>query len=218
MAGYAGVPVVRGVDLDVSTGEVVALLGSNGAGKTTTLLAVFGLLEPLGGLVEVLSAPARRPHHLARRGAALVPQGRSLFLSLTVAENLRMARGDPDEALALFPALESARDRLAGRLSGGEQQMLALARALAGRPRLLVVDELSLGLAPRVVEDLMAGIRRRAQEHGTAVLVVEQHVAVALAVADRAYVMERGTIVLEGTSAELARRPDVLESTYLGGP
>lgn len=224
-AGYDGVPVVRGLDLTVAAGEVVALLGANGAGKTTTLLTVSGLLTRLSGNIEILGRATRRhAWHIARDGVAHVPEDRSLFFDLTAGENLRLGqrrrtrerRADLDDVLDLFPALRPLLERKAGLLSGGEQQMLALARALVGRPRLLMVDEMSLGLAPIIVERLLPVARTIATETGAGVLLVEQHVAMALAVADRAYVLSRGRITAALPAAELAQRTDLLEASYLG--
>jgi branched-chain amino acid transport system ATP-binding protein len=206
-AGYGGVPVVRDVDLTVGAGEVVALLGLNGAGKTTTLLAVSAVLPPMAGEVHVLGAVApRRPDRVARLGVAHVPQDRSVLEDLTVAENLRLA-GEPAVAVSTFPALEPLLGRRGGLLSGGEARMVALARALSTRPRLLLVDEASMGLAPGVVTPML-GALRRAADGGAAVLLVEQHVHLAVSVADRAYVMERGRIISEGPAGQIA--PDSL--------
>jgi branched-chain amino acid transport system ATP-binding protein len=230
-AGYDGIAVVHGIGLHVHGGEVVALLGPNGAGKTTTLVTISGLLPRLGGDVEVLGAPIPAPRRarvrasrvvqLARRGVAHVPEDRALFFGLSGREHLRLAaRGDReaiDRALQPFPALRAIIDRPAGLMSGGEQQMLAVARALAMRPQLLMIDELSLGLAPIVVESLLPLVRDVARDTGVGVLLVEQHVKAALAVADRAYVMVRGTITAEGPAAELAADPARIAESYLGG-
>ena len=225
-AGYRGVPVVRNINLTVGAGEVVALLGPNGAGKTTTLLSISGILRPLAGTIMVLGAPVRagRTPEIAQRGLAHVPEDRSLFFSLSVQENMRLGLSGPrssrrqayERALELFPALGPLRDRRAGLLSGGEQQMLAMARALVSRPKAILVDEMSLGLAPVIVERLLPVVRRVAEDTGAGVLLVEQHVHMALAVADRAYVMDRGRIVMHGPAAELIHRKDLLEVSYLG--
>jgi branched-chain amino acid transport system ATP-binding protein len=236
-AGYRGVPVVRELNLEVRPGEVVALLGPNGAGKTTTLETIAGLNHPISGTVELSGekiggTPA---HLLAGRGLALVPEGRALFPGLTVREHLRLAsgrggRGAPggrggrsrragsreDELLEMLPELRKCLGRKAGLLSGGEQQMLAIGRALVTRPRLLLVDEMSLGLAPVIVDRLIPVLRRAADELGSSVLFVEQHVALALEVADRAYVLTHGRIGLEGPAAELRERRELLAASYLG--
>ena len=223
-AGYQKVPVVRGLTMEVRKGEVVALLGPNGAGKTTTLLTISGLLPVLAGTIEVLGSPLKGgPHRIARRGLGHVPEDRSLFFQLTVRENLALGastRKQRSEAearvLEYFPALRPLLGRQAGLLSGGEQQMLALGRAIASRPQALMVDEMSLGLAPVIVESLLPVLRRLADEDGTAVLLVEQHVGMALDVADRGYVLNHGDLVMQGTAAELTGRRDLLEASYLG--
>jgi branched-chain amino acid transport system ATP-binding protein len=224
VSGHGGVPVTRGTSLTVDAGEVVALLGPNGAGKTTTLLTISGLLPILGGSVRLFGRPLdsrkARPHRLVAEGLAHVPEDRSLFSDLTVREHLRVCRGTTREAIAAavrhFPALEPLMGRKAGLLSGGEQQMLALARAFVGQPRLLVVDELSLGLAPALVTRILPAVRAIARDSGAGVLMVEQHVDRALQTADRAYVLVNGHIVLEGAASELRGRRDLLASSYLG--
>jgi branched-chain amino acid transport system ATP-binding protein len=222
VAGYNGIPVVRDVSLTVRAGEVVALLGSNGAGKTTTLSAVAGLITPISGSVTFAGQKLNgvAAHRVARRGLALVPENRALFHDLTTRENLRLARvrgrSNEDDVLDLLPELRKCLGRKAGLLSGGEQQMLAVGRALVARPSLLVVDEMSLGLAPVVVERLVPVLRAAAESFGTGVLVVEQHVAVALDVAERAYVLAQGQLVLEGRTADLRSRRDLLMACYLG--
>lgn len=223
VAGYGTLAVVHGIDLRVAEGEMVALLGANGAGKTTTLLTISGLLRPIEGEVVLLGQVVNglAPHVVARRGIAHVPEDRALFSQLTVAENLRLGaprgRGGADhQVLDFFPELTRLHKRAAGLLSGGEQQMLAIARALVGRPRLLIVDEMSLGLAPVVVLRLLPVLTEIAHATGVGVLYVEQHVPLALEQADRAYVMSRGRITLEGRGDELRGRLDLLQASYLG--
>jgi branched-chain amino acid transport system ATP-binding protein len=228
-AGYGGIPVVRGINLHVEAGEVVALLGPNGAGKTTTLLVLAGVLPAIEGSVTALgeAVRTRNPHLVARRGVALVPDDRAIFYGLSVADNLRLGnRGRPggsrawkehvEQVVDLFPALGPLMRRRAGLLSGGEQQMLAVARALVSKPKALMVDEMSLGLAPVVVERLLPTVRRIANEIEAGVLFVEQHIDLALEVADRAYVLNHGDLVLEGRGKELLERRDLLEASYMG--
>jgi branched-chain amino acid transport system ATP-binding protein len=221
-AGYLGTAVVRDLDLHVGEGEVVALLGPNGAGKTTTLETIAGLIRPLSGAIELFGEPVggTPAHLLSRRRVALVPEGRALFPGLTVREHLRLAGGrrgaHEGELLEMLPELRKCVSRKAGLLSGGEQQMLAIGRALVSRPRLLLVDEMSLGLAPVIVERLLPILRRAADELGASVLFVEQHVAQALEISDRAYVLNHGRIALEGNAAELRERRELLAASYLG--
>jgi branched-chain amino acid transport system ATP-binding protein len=217
-AGYGRVPVVRGIDLDVHAGEVVALVGPNGAGKTTTLLALAGAIPLLRGTValdgKVTTAPL---HERARAGLALIPEQRAIFPRLDVQDNLRLGLGPVDRALEIAPELRPLAARPAGLLSGGEQQILVLARALAGDPRVIIADELSLGLAPRVVRRMLDMIRRAADD-GAAALVVEQRLQNVLAVADRLIVLRRGSIELSGSAAELATRVDEIRAAYLTRP
>ena len=221
VAGYDGRAVVTGIDLTVAPGEVVCLLGPNGAGKTTSLLAISAIIGRMAGSVRLDGAETKgdAPHRLARAGLAHVPEDRSLFPSLTVAEHLRLGStkdgpGDAD-VFGWFPALARLHSRRVGLLSGGEQQMVAVARALKGRPRVLMIDELSLGLAPLVVESLLDTIRVIADDTGCGVLLVEQHVQMALGAADSAYVLSRGSIVMSGPADELAGDPDRLRASYL---
>ena len=223
LTGGRGTTVVfRDLDLDVQAGTVLTLLGPNGAGKSTLLLTLAGLLPARSGRASVDGAPLRNGNAVAasRAGVVLVPDNRSLFTTLTVEENLDVARsrGGPAarDLLDTFPALEKRWRLAAGALSGGEQQMLAMARALIQQPKVLLVDEMSMGLAPLVFEALFETVRRIAGEHGAAVVLVEQHVKLALEVADAAAVLNRGTIVLRGTADELRRDPKTLERAYLG--
>ena len=225
-AGYDGVPVVRGLDLQAARGEVIALLGPNGAGKTTVLRTISGLMPLLGGSVDLLGAPTdhRRPHRVARRGVAHVAEDRSLFPGLTVKENLRLSPGLAQRSRAaayaracdIFPALGQLMNRPAGLLSGGEQQMLAVARAVIADPAVLLVDEMSLGLAPVIVEEMLPVVRRVADELDTAVIVVEQHIHLALELADRAVVLANGRVVLDGDADSLRADPSQIEASYLG--
>ncbi len=214
-AGYGNIPVVRDVNLHVMPGEVVALLGANGAGKTTTLLSLAGEITPIAGRILWNGEPVSGPlYKRAKMGLRLITEDRSVFMSLTVADNLRLAYRDYSACLELFPELRPLLKRTVGLLSGGEQQMLSLARAVAGECRVLLADELSLGLAPKAVERLFAGVRVAA-ERGTGVILVEQQLDRALKVADRAYVFRRGQIILEGPTADIAQRRDEVEASYL---
>ncbi|CAN5343022.1 ABC transporter ATP-binding protein [soil metagenome] len=223
-AGYNGSAVVREISITVAAGEIVALLGANGAGKTTTLGAIAGLVKPLGGhvLLDGVATTGKPAHKLAREGVALVPEDRALFHELTTRENLRVAgvrgrgRESEEQILELLPELKKCLTRKAGLLSGGEQQMLAVGRALVGSPKLLIVDEMSLGLAPVVVERLLPVLQDVARELGTAVLVVEQHVALAMDVASRAYVLAHGRLTLEGNTADLRSNHDLIAASYFG--
>ena len=222
---YGEIHALKGVSLEVRPGEIVALLGNNGAGKTTTLRTVSGLLTPREGRVrldgQVLTGvPA---HEIVMRGIAHVPEGRRIFNRLTVRENLMMGAyrrrdggiaEDLERVFALFPRLRERLGQVAGTLSGGEQQMLAIGRALMARPRLLMLDEPSLGLAPKVVRDVMARLTDLRQR-GVTVLVAEQHARAALAVADRAYVLERGRVAVSGSRERLLQEPAV-RAAYLG--
>jgi branched-chain amino acid transport system ATP-binding protein len=221
--GYDQAPVVRDLTLTVGKGEVVALLGANGAGKTTTLRAISGLLKPKAGKIRLGGADLAgvAPTARARMGIAHVPHDRGIFFGLTVAEHFRLdglaAGADMNAAFDHFPALRPLRDRKAGLMSGGEQQMLAIARALARKPRLLMLDEMSLGLAPVIVGRLLPVVREYATTSGTGVLLVEQHVHMALKIADRGYVLSHGEMAASGTAAELSGNSALLAASYLGG-
>jgi branched-chain amino acid transport system ATP-binding protein len=214
-AGYGGVPVVHEVDIEVGRGEVVALLGANGAGKSTTVRVLAGQINPISGEVWFRGQPTRAPlHHRARAGLRLITEERSVFMGLSTADNMRVGGSTREQCLEMFPRLEPLLPRKAGLLSGGEQQMLTLARALAGNPVVLLADELSLGLAPLVFERLLVAIREAANR-GTGVLLVEQHVRDALEVADRAYVLSAGRVVMQGDASELTGRLEEIERSYL---
>jgi branched-chain amino acid transport system ATP-binding protein len=225
-ARYGPIKALHGVTLTLDDGEVVALLGANGAGKTTTLRAISGTVRRSGGVsFDGRSLGRRSPESIAKLGIAHVPEGRGLFPELTVWENLRMGtyvrgerktiRAEAPRVLGYFPWLEARKAQQAGTLSGGEQQMLALARALVSRPRLLMLDEPSLGLAPTIVAEIFRIVRELNTEDGLSVLVVEQNAKIALESSARAYVLEVGRVAVEGASAELERHEGVRKS-YLG--
>jgi len=222
---YGEIHALKGVALEVRRGEIVAILGNNGAGKTTTLKTISGLLAPRRGVVALEGTPLTGlpAHQVVLRGIAHVPEGRRIFNRLTVRENLLMGAyprkdsgidADLDRVFALFPRLKERIAQVAGTLSGGEQQMLAIARALMARPRLLLLDEPSMGLAPVLVEQIFDTIRD-INRQGTTILLVEQNAAMALALAHRGYVLETGAIAFAGTAAALAEAPDVRRA-YLG--
>jgi branched-chain amino acid transport system ATP-binding protein len=236
---YDRAPVVRDLTLTVGRGEVVALLGANGAGKTTTLRAISGLLKPAGGVIRLdgRDLAGVSPTARARLGLAHVPYDRGIFFGLTVAEHFRLdgtdrpgstgrpgtgrpgstgGRAEMDAAFERFPALRALRGRKAGLLSGGEQQMLAIGRAFSRRPRLLMLDEMSLGLAPVIVDRLLPAVREAAASYGTAVLLVEQHVHLALKIADRGYILSHGELAASGTARQLSQDGALLAASYLG--
>lgn len=216
-AGYAGTPAVHDLDLEVRAGEVVALLGANGAGKTTTLLALAGEVPLLAGTVSFHGDDRRRRlHQRARAGLGFLTEERCVFMELTGWQNLRLGRGRPEKALEFFPELEEHLGKRVGLLSGGQQQMLALGRVLAAEPRVLLADELSLGLAPMVVERLLSAVRAAA-DTGVAVVLVEQHVRQALGVADRVHVLRRGRVVMSGDAADLRSDAAGIAAHYLTG-
>ncbi|MET7402001.1 ABC transporter ATP-binding protein [Dactylosporangium sp. NPDC005572] len=218
-SGYAGIPAVRDLDLEVGEGEVLALLGPNGAGKTTTLLTAAGVIRPMRGSVEAFGRPLhRRLERNARAGLILVPDTRGVFHGLTVRENLALARRDNGDRMheELFPALTGLMSRRCGLLSGGEQQMLAIAKALAGRPRVLLVDEMSMGLAPVAVQALLPAVRSLADRFGVGVVLVEQHIDLALSVADRAVVLHHGRVALTGPAARLRADRHAVAEAYFG--
>lgn len=223
---YGAIHAIKGVSFHVNEGEVVTLIGANGAGKSTTLQTISGLLRSKTGSVEFCGANISRlpPHKIVERGLAQVPEGRRIFLQMTVQENLEMGAftqsgssvdADLENVYGQFPRLRERRRQVAGTLSGGEQQMLAIGRALMSHPRLLMLDEPSMGLAPILVEQIFE-IIRSLHQGGTTILLVEQNAQMALSVADRAYVMETGCITLSGTGKELAES-DAVRKAYLGG-
>ncbi|WP_122276634.1 ABC transporter ATP-binding protein [Pseudomonas syringae group genomosp. 3] len=222
--GYDGSAVVRDLTLHVDAGEVVVLLGPNGAGKTTLLLTIGGMIKPIKGHVEVMQKPLpsiRNAHLIAHRGVSHVPEDRGIFSQLTVKDNILLALAKDKKtallkAVEMFPALELLMNRPAGLLSGGEQQMLSMARAVLSRPALILIDELSLGLAPVIYKELIPSVRRIANEIGCGVLFVEQHIELALAQADRGYVLYHGDLVMQGTAKDLISQRDRLDRAFLG--
>ena len=214
-AGYGRTEILHGLDLRVGEGEIVAMLGPNGAGKTTTLLAVAGVIDSTG-TVEMFGRPAvGGVHERTKSGLAFLPDQRGVIRALTVLQNLRLAGVSPDDAYSVSPELKALKDRKAGDLSGGEQQILALTRAVVSRPKLVLVDEISFGLAPIVVTRMFRLLRTVADQ-GVAVLLVEQFAHLALELADRAYVLQRGTVALEGRAADLLADIESVEKSYLG--
>ncbi len=223
---YGPIMAIRGVSIDVRAGSTVAVLGANGAGKTTLLRTISGIIDPEKGEIRLAGEPIERgaPDRIVRKGLVHVPEGREVFPLLSVAENLAMGAytrrdakvaGDMDSVFAYFPILKQRLCQPAGTLSGGEQQMLAIARGLMARPRIMLLDEPSLGLSPVMVRDIFAIIRRLNQERGVTILLVEQNARMALEVADFGYVMETGQVVMEGSAERLGRSPDIQEF-YLG--
>jgi branched-chain amino acid transport system ATP-binding protein len=223
---YGGIRAVRGIDLNVGRGELVSLIGANGAGKSTTLRAICGLVPIAGGdiVYDGASIKGAQSFQLGRKGLVMVPEGRGIFGQLTIAENLAMGgysrknqseiRRDTEHVFELFPRLAERRDQSAGTLSGGEQQMLAMGRAMISRPRLLLLDEPSMGLAPLMVEKIFEVVRAIAAE-GVTILLIEQNARLALEISQRAYVMESGQIILDGPSSALLDDPKV-RAAYLG--
>ena len=222
---YGAIHAVKGVSFEVNDGEIVALIGANGAGKSTILKTVSGLMHPRSGSItfDGMDISHMEAHKLVHKGLAHVPEGRRIFLQMTVQENLEMgaftqkevSKADLERMFELFPRLKERRRQIAGTLSGGEQQMLAMSRALMSHPKLLMLDEPSMGLAPILVDQIF-DIIRDLHGAGTTILLVEQNATKALQLADRAYVLETGSITLSGTGAELAKSDDVRKA-YLGG-
>ncbi|GAA3524929.1 ABC transporter ATP-binding protein [Aeromicrobium panaciterrae] len=219
--GYGGVPAVRDLDLSVRSGEILALLGPNGAGKTTTMLAAVGAIPLLSGSVTALGAPVvEQVERNARRGITLVPDNRGVFHSLSVADNLRVAQrksgSDAGFVLEYFPKLKGMLRQRCGSLSGGEQQMLALAKAMLPEPRVLLIDELSMGLSPIAVQNILPRLRAVADEQQMAIVLVEQHIDLALSIADSGIVLHHGRAALTGSADRLRRDRDAVESAYFG--
>ena len=223
---YGSIHAIKGISFEVREGEIVTLIGANGAGKSTTLKTVSGLMRSRGGKIEFMdkSIASTAPHKIVELGLAQVPEGRRIFTRMTVEENLDMGafikknanvEADKERVFEQFPRLKERRKQIAGTLSGGEQQMLAMGRALMSRPKLMLLDEPSMGLSPLLVSEIFE-IIRRLNENGTTILLVEQNAALALKLAHRAAVMETGRIVLAGTGEELSRSPEV-QKAYLGG-
>jgi branched-chain amino acid transport system ATP-binding protein len=214
-AGYNGRPAVSDLNIEVRQGEVVALLGANGAGKTTTIRALSGQISLLGGTVSIDGNERPGPlYKRVRSGLGLLSETRCVFMGLTCRENLRLGRGSVEDAVAHFPELEVKLDLKAGLVSGGQQQMLALARILSAKPKVLLADELSLGLAPLIVQRLLGALTEAARA-GAAVLIVEQHARLALQMADRAYILRRGQVELSGPTEELRQRDEEVAALYL---
>ena len=222
---YGAIHAVKGVSFEVGEGEIVALIGANGAGKSTILKTISGLMHPRSGSITFMDKNIAHTdaYKLVRQGLAHVPEGRRIFLQMTVQENLEMgaftqkevSKEELDKVLELFPRLKERRKQVAGTLSGGEQQMLAMSRALMSKPKLMMLDEPSMGLAPILVDQIFS-IIKELHAAGTTILLVEQNASKALEIADRAYVLETGTITLSGTGAELAQSDEVRKA-YLGG-
>lgn len=214
-SGYGAIPVLKKVDLHVRPGEIITLLGPNGAGKTTTLLTLAGELRTTAGSVRIAGQPAAPSlHRRTKQGLAFVPDTRGVFAGLSVRDNVRLARVDTEAVFESAPEVATRGNARAGLLSGGEQQILAVARAIARKPRVLLIDEMSLGLAPKVVTRLV-GLLKEAAADGVAVVLVEQHTKVALEAADRAYILSRGEVVHSGSTSELLARPEILDKFYL---
>jgi branched-chain amino acid transport system ATP-binding protein len=224
---YGNIKALGGVNIKISEGEIIALIGANGAGKTTTLMSISGIVPPRSGKIFFMGKPIHllSPHEIVARGISQVPEGRRIFSQLTVKENLDMGaflrkdktgiKKDMEHVFSLFPVLHERRHQIGGTLSGGEQQMLAISRALMARPRLLLLDEPSLGLAPLIVKLIFQVIRKINQEDGATIFLVEQNANMALKVAHRGYVMDNGEITIQGTSEKLLHNEDV-KKAYLG--